>query len=152
LPLSQADPVDGLVDAGAVNVRPVSVQTGAAVNHIIADQHSMLFVHAPSEVVLPVANGERRFEGGCAFIEGAYTSGRTDGAEFSIEALTKGGRWEELWRRTLDPLNDLNDRGFQRFAVEVPVGASQVRLRIAPGENNQANWDWTCWGDLRLLP
>lgn len=152
LPLVHTDKLDELVEAHAVNVRPLSAHSDVALDFVAVGDHALLFAHATSEVVLPVPPGSHRLTGGCGFLEGAYTAGRTDGADFSVEALLRDGTAIRLLQRSLDPIARASDRGFQPFGVDVPAGATQLRLRIGPGARGDGSWDWTYWGDLQVLP
>lgn len=152
LTLKRAELLQALVDAHAVNVRPLSVRSDTAVDWVHANGHALLFAHAPSEVILPVSENVRRLTGGCGIMEGAYTTGATDGADFSIEARLPDGGWRLLWERRLAPTAVAADRGFQPFNVEIPQGATELRLRIGSGGQDNASWDWTYWGDLKVRP
>jgi hypothetical protein len=148
LPVTRADPLDVFVDTRAVNVRPLVVRS-STVSSTTSEGHPVIFAHAGSEIVLP-ADGARELGGGCGFMEGAYLQGKTDGADFTIEALLGDGTQTLIWQRTLDPVARPADRGFQPFRVALPPGTTRVRLRIAPGANGRSDWDWTYWGELAV--
>lgn len=151
IPLARADPLDRFVDSQAVNVRPVSIKA-AALDAVALEDHALIFAHAPSEIVLPVADDIRTFSGGCGFMPGAYNHGQTDGADFRIDAVAANGANTTVWHRSLDPLNRKTDQGFQSFSVAIPAGSTHLRLVIDPGSRGNSDWDWTFWGDLRLAP
>ena len=153
LPLKHVPLLDTLVEVGAVNVRPLSADAGATIGRLQVDGHALIFAHAPSEVILPVAGDVRHFSGGYGLVEGAYTApNSTDGADFSVEAGRADGTWQTLWQRTLEPTTQVEDRGFRPFNLDVPAGATRLRLKIGAGKRNDLSWDWTFWGDLKLLP
>jgi hypothetical protein len=146
-PVARSDPLDIYVDTRAVNVRPLSVRSGLAVSSTSSQGHPVIFAHVPSEIVLP-AEDARELSGGCGFMEGAYLQGKTDGADFTVEALLGDGSEKLVWQRTLDPIARPADRGFQSFHVTLPAGTARVRLRIGPGASGRSDWDWTYWGEL----
>lgn len=153
LSLQQAPLLDTLVEVGAVNVRPLSAEAAASIGRLQIDGHALIFAHAQSEMILPVPAGTGHFSGGCGLLNGAYTApNHTDGADFSVEADMADGARRTLWQRTLEPTTEIGDRGFRSFSFDVPAGATRLRLRIGPGRRNDPSWDWTFWGDLKLLP
>lgn len=152
MPLVHGDRLDDFVEGRAVNLRPLSVRSDVAIDLTGAGKHALLFAHATSEVVLPVSPDLRRLTGGCGFMESAYLSGQTDGADFQVEARLVDGATVNLLQRSLQPITRAQDRGFQPFNLELPAGTVRLSLRITPGARGDTSWDWTYWGDLQLLP
>ncbi len=152
LPLTPFDLPQYLVDRGLVSDRPASLQSGIPPRPMVIDGSPVLFLHAPGEMVVPVAVGTRRVILDFGMHEAAYTSGgTTDGVEFGVELVGPDGRAMPLFRRMLEPLTHAADHGIQHAVVELPAGASgSIRLWTRPGPAGNANWDWSYVASLRL--
>jgi hypothetical protein len=137
---------------GVSNVEPRRI-VSAHPWEIRADGTSpRMLLHAPGEIELPVPAGARTLTGDFGIERGAYTGdGRTDGAEFVVEAITTDGRATALWRDTLSPLSNPSDRGRRHFRVELPSApVTGVRILTRPGAAADNSWDWTYLADLRI--
>jgi hypothetical protein len=143
---------EGFVSLGVASVEPRRITSVYQWTLRSDDGGRHLFLHAPGEIELPVPAGARWFSGAFGIEAGAYTGeGRTDGAEFVVEAVDAAGTATVLWRHSLAPLTDPRHRGRQRFRVELPGGAvTAVRVRTEPGTAGNGNWDWTYLAELRF--
>jgi hypothetical protein len=110
--------------------------------------------HAPSRLATSVPAGATTLLGGFGIYEGAYADPRpraTDGAEFLIEHVAPDGRRTELLRRLLDPSAVAADRGLQEYDLDLPPPpAGQIVFTVNPGPNNNHDYDWSYWYDLRF--
>lgn len=114
---------------------------------------SFLLVHPTGEVRFEIPAGAIAASGEFAFHPQAYLAGATDGVEFQVEYVPSGASASPttLFRRTLEPVAALGDRGIQRFRVELPVGAEgQLVLRTLPGAKGNVNWDWVGWSNIQF--
>lgn len=152
LPLKEVDPMQSLLDAQITNVSPISVSSEAVrvQDFMLRPHQAALIVHAPGEMTFQPPAEMRRLTGEFGFVEAAYTTGQTDGAEFVIEADIPGAGKTVLWRRALDPRGVASDRGIHPFEIALPAGVSRLTLRTLPGKRNE--WDWTYWSALRFAP
>jgi hypothetical protein len=111
-----------------------------------------LLLHAPGEIALRPPPGRRRFTGEFGIFDGAYTDGRTDGVEFSISIIRRGGAGveERVWSVLLEPLTHPADRGTHRFAVDLPDDTARVVARTGVGPAGNNAWDWSYLSRLRF--
>ena len=113
----------------------------------------VLFAHPPSTLEFLVSPATRRLKGGYGFIARAYQDGNaTDGAEFIIEWVDRGGKTTQLSHRLLRPVTVTADRGEQAFDLALPAGGGRLLLRITPGPANNLSFDWTYWTDVVFSP
>lgn len=85
------------------------------------------------------------------FRDGAYQNGgNTNGATFSVIATPPNETPEVLFRRTLRPVQNNEDRGDQRVDVELPALAPGSELKVVIDPDGSHAWDWTYVTDLRL--
>ena len=82
---------------------------------------------------------------------GTYTDGgRTDGAMF-LAYWTDGKDRIELFRRYLDPVEKIGDRGLQDFRGDLSgLSGGRLILEIQNGPNNNPSWDWTAWSNIKV--
>jgi hypothetical protein len=52
----------------------------------------------------------------------------------------------------LDPIGNVQHRGFQPLDIEIPPDAQRLRLHIGQGPKGSGSYDWTYWADLQILP
>lgn len=102
-------------------------------------------VHPPFHVEFPCPPQARRvlFAGG--LMPGAYTGdGRTDGVEFSLDALRPDGTRQRLWQRLIDPRAQAADRGLVTAEIPLPPLPPGTRLLLATaaGPHGDLGWDW----------
>lgn len=116
------------------------------------DQQEVLLAHPDSSLEFTLHAHDRQFRGHFGLLDGAYENGNaTDGVDFEIEHVPANGRPRILWRRHLAPLTQAQDRGPQKFIIELPQPASGrliLRTQNRPGDN--AAWDWCYWTNLRF--
>lgn len=124
---------------------PVSYQALNPPNADLIDKRPVMIMHAPSEMIFDVPSGATELHGAYGFIPGAYSNGgKTNGAQFVIYADAPGGP-VVLHERYLDPVTKMNDRGLQKFSVQIPPKTQRLFLRINPGPFGEYAFDWTGW-------
>ena len=114
---------------------------------------SFLLVHPQGEVRFDIPTGATAASGEFGFHPQAHLVGATDGVEFQVEYVPSGASAlpTTLLQRTLRPFTVVNDRGIQRFRVELPVGGEgQLVLRTLPGANGNLKWDWAGWSNIQI--
>ncbi len=152
LPLHPADPLVRVLSSGIANRQPRSVHSDVNKLFFTLGDHEAFLVHARGELEFD-AGDDRTVTGSFGLAEGAYTNGnKTDGAEFVLEAIASDGTKSEAWRKRLDPIANPADRGEQSFTARLPKDTVRVILRTLPGPNNNTDWDWTYWSQLRFAP
>ncbi|RME67519.1 MAG: hypothetical protein D6781_13020, partial [Verrucomicrobia bacterium] len=119
-PVRFADLGDLLVLNGITDRKPTHIEARFPARIIKGPLWSEVEVHAPGEISFE-AEGARFVSGNFRIREGAYTGeGKTDGAEFVIEAVRADGTSDVVFYRFLQPLSHPEDRGMQDFLVELP--------------------------------
>jgi hypothetical protein len=110
-----------------------------------------MVMHAPSEMVFEIPAGASIISGKHGFVPGAYTNGgKTNGADF-IVAWSDGRDMIEIYRRRLEPLKTVEDRGLLSFQLDISkFKGGKLYLRTGVGEFNDAGWDWTAWTDIEI--
>jgi len=81
----------------------------------------------------------------------AQNDSHTDGVDLIVELTDESGHvTRPLFSRRLEPFNHPTHRGPQRATVEIPADApgTRLQLRLDPGPNNDASWDWVWLSDL----
>jgi hypothetical protein len=97
-----------------------------------------LLAHAPRKITIPVENA-RSATVQFGLRDGAWTTGKTDGACF--RASTDAG--VTLWERCLDPLRREQDRGPQKATFAIPPDQARIVLETLCAAD--CSWDWTYW-------
>lgn len=129
---------------------PISYEALNPPNEDKIDNHAVMVMHAPSQMVFEVPAGTTMVQGDFGFVAGAYSNGgRTDGAQFTIY-WTDGSDRVVLHERYLDPLTRLNDRGLQHFSVRLPKASGHVIMKVGPGQFNDYSFDWTGWTGIEF--
>lgn len=117
----------------------------------LIDTKEVMVMHAPSEMVFDLPEGATTLSGKFGYVAGAYTEGgKTNGGDFVI-AWSDGRNTAEIYRRRLDPLNKVEDRGLFGFQLDLtPYHGGRLYLRTGPGAFNDPGWDWTGWTDIEI--
>jgi len=123
-------------------------------NYLGEGGETVLFAHAPSQVVFPLEAGARRLEGTIGIVSGAYTDkGKTDGVVFVVELESSDGARRGIFRRYLNPRDNPGDRGGVPFTVDLPeLPAGRLILRTECAPSGRLDFAWSYWGRLQLTP
>jgi hypothetical protein len=135
----------------AVLYEPAPDRIEAAHPPYVVNVHGLegFLVQAPSRLEFDLPAGDHRLTA----LYGLHPQAneRSDGAVFSVEVEHGGGRIETLARRTLDPRQQLGDRGPKRFEFaftsEEPCTLVLAASAGAAGSNAG---DWTWWNRIRV--
>lgn len=128
------------------NRTPESVEAGYSFIVSVADGDDLLMLHAPAAMTFVLDGTETRLRFGFGFNPGAHSGeGQTDGAAFIVEHESPGQAPAVIFRRHLQPLGVEADRGEQSAELALPAirAGDRLHLRIDPGPNENAAWDWT---------
>lgn len=130
---------------------PLTYEAQTPVSEAIIDGTPVMVMHARSEMTFNIKAGSTRVSGGFGMLPGTYTKGgNSDGAEFAVY-WSNGGERVELFKRFLDPMHQMRDRGLQRFDIALPPQpGGRLFLVVKPGPNNNHSWDWTAWTDIEI--
>jgi hypothetical protein len=132
---------------------PISSQAMYPLSVIETDGREVLNAHPPSTLEFQIDFPATKAHGTFGLASGSYTNGnRTDGAEFIVEWMGADGKLRTLFKRHLQPLTQADDRGLQKFDVDLPQGGGRLMLRITNGPAGDIAWDWAYWGGLRFTP
>lgn len=119
----------------------------------IVDNHQVLLLQTPATM-------EWLFDDRYSFVTmkfgfdpTAYEKGTTNGAALILYLFDHGLK-KEVFRRTLDPIHRVTDRGPQETTVTIPTHSPDARLILVsdPGEFGDASWDWVYLGKFVLGP
>ncbi len=131
----------------------VVITTEFDVHDRTIDDIPMMLIHAPGSMSTVIPQYATRFQIFYGFPSDAYvdTHEPTDGAVFRFELLN-GSERTLLYERHLDPANNPEDRGVQKFEAQLPEdlpAKATVIFSTQPGES--ARRDWTCWSTPEFL-
>jgi hypothetical protein len=151
LPLSR--PSDRwLQELGIIDRTTASIESVAPPVVFDLPEGNALLLHAPGQIKFQRPIGAVRFSGNFGIKRGAYTGeGHTAGVDFEVLLVRPDGGEVALWRRYLDPVARAEDRGMQRFVVDLPAGMQGVvalRTRAGPSQDNR--WGWSYVSGLRF--
>jgi hypothetical protein len=110
------------------------------------DDRFVLGFHTPSRAVFPLEGTERELTMTFGIEANAYTEDRaTDGVTFIVELNPPGSPAKTVFKRHLDPLKVMSDRGPQTELVLLPTFplGSKLTLRADPGPTGNNAWDWS---------
>ncbi|MBS0662184.1 MAG: hypothetical protein JSR48_02895 [Verrucomicrobia bacterium] len=126
------------------NVAPDEVTGDYCGSLGLADGRTVFMLNAPGSLAFRLDGHARVLSFRAGLVEGAYTEGNTDGADFVVELRHADGRSEELGRRRLRPKSVAADRGPQALTVTLPAPAAGDRLvlRTTAGPGADYAWDW----------
>jgi hypothetical protein len=111
----------------------------------------VMLAHPPMSLEFAVGAETRRLIGAFGMVANAYANANTtDGAEFLVEWLDANNATTTLFRRHLQPKDNVEDRGEQQFNIALPPGPGRLILRTTPGPANNIAFDWTYWTDVKF--
>lgn len=115
------------------------------------DGHDVAILHAPSLLTFNLPADAKSISGMFGFMPETYTGkGNTNGARF-IVYWSNGSERKDLFQRFLNPISVQEDRGLQRFNVDLTsLSGGQLFLEIHPGPYNDIGWDWTAWTGIKI--
>jgi hypothetical protein len=115
------------------------------------DGTDVMVMHAPSEMIFDLPANATTLSGRHGYVAGAYTdSGKTNGGDFVI-TWSDGRNSIEIYRRFLNPLTKVEDRGLLSFQLDLtPYKGGRLYFRTLPGPFNDKGWDWTAWTDIEV--
>lgn len=134
-------------------IRTSSLTGNEAFGGPAADVGLKISAHAPSRLQLTRDVRARWLRGAFGIERGANekSESSTDGASFQIFFKPDGGERQLLFRRDLNPRDQVADRGPQLFSVDLPGEMSGViELHTAGGPNSNNSFDWAYWSFLRV--
>ncbi len=130
---------------------PITYESQSPVSAAVIDEEPVMVLHARSEMTFNLRDGAHRARGSFGMLVGTYTDGgNTDGAEFQV-LWSNGADRIELFRRYLDPVKQVKDRGLHHFDVAIPSQpGGRLFLRVNPGPKGNFSWDWTAWTGIEI--
>jgi hypothetical protein len=130
---------------------PLAYEAQTPVSEATIDNEPVIVMHARSEMTFNIKEGAQRVRGAFGMLPGTYTKGgNTDGAEFVVY-WSDGGERLELFKRYLDPVHEMKDRGLQHFDVALPQRpGGRLFLDVKPGPAGNHSWDWTAWTGIEI--
>jgi len=130
---------------------PVQYESHTPLSEGVIDSQQVAVMHAPSEMAFDMPREPHQASGNFGFLTGTFTNGGdTNGAEFVVY-WANGTETTELFRRFLDPVNVISDRGLQEFKVDLTaLKGGRLYLRIEAGPNGNFAWDWTAWTNVEI--
>jgi hypothetical protein len=105
------------------------------------------FAHAPSRVVYDCPADLRAITFGYELPQNAYVDEngtiRSDGVAAIVEFDDGSPNVTQLYYRSIDPAAVATDRGRIRARVELPGRPGRLIIRLTPGSQNSASFDWS---------
>jgi hypothetical protein len=120
---------------------------------VAVDGATRLQLPPPAALHYELQGIERRLAFEYGLRPGAYNrGGRTDGAVFEVELEHPGEPRHTLFRRQLQPLARVTDRGPQQLDLALPPlhRGDRLTLRIDAGPAGNSAWDWTYIAAFKL--
>ena len=116
------------------------------------DSERNTLAHAPSRLARPLPEGAQTLSAEFGLFEGAYERENegTDGVGFEVWVTNAEGVAQRLYARFLNPRKDAADRGRQALHVDLPLGATELELKITSGPADDNAFDWSYWRNIRL--
>jgi hypothetical protein len=130
---------------------PFQYDAHTPISRATIDGRPVVVLHAPSEMIFNLPANPQSVSGAFGLLPGTYSNGgNTNGAEFVVHWIN-GAESTELYRRYLDPVNVVADRGLHDFNVDLSkLKGGRLFLRIEPGPFGNFAWDWTCWTGIEI--
>jgi hypothetical protein len=130
---------------------PIQFEAHVSTSESVVDGREVIVLHAPSQMVFDLPRKAREASGSFGLLPGAYSEGgNTNGAEFVV-VWSNGTESEELFRRYLNPVSEVDDRGLKDFKVDLSrYTGGRLYLRVEPGPYGNFAWDWTCWSGIEI--
>lgn len=130
---------------------PVSYTSLNPVAEGSIDGRDVAILHAPSQMIFEMPKDARWVTGRFGMMPGTYSDGgNTDGALFLVY-WTDGKDRIELFKRYLDPVQQVGDRGLQEFRGKLSgLSGGRLILEIQNGPNDNPSWDWTAWTNIKV--
>jgi hypothetical protein len=139
----------------AVQWPAAALPSGSRSRHAIidldVDDRTVCSVRPPGELRFEVPPGAHALSGQFGIHPRACAVGTRVSARFTVELVARNGRVDILFDRTLDPLSEEKDRGFQSFSVSLPhrpAGDLVLRTSVVPGADPERTWSF--WSDLKF--
>src|SRR5262249_2530203 len=107
-----------------------------------------LLAHPPSKIVATIRTG-KALTGEIGFFDDAWRKGEPRPVTFSV-SMIKHGSNEILFQRTLDPAVKPEDRGPQRFSIDLRAASSTDPIELQFDTYPATSWGWTYWSNLHL--
>lgn len=118
--------------------------------------HLVLDAHATSSFKLTQNGTVTKLKLCYGIQDGAWSSGgQTDGVEFSLEyqPLNRENGYV-LWKKYLDPLHKVKDRGEKCHQISLNKSKSQGvgNFYVTTKTGATDSWDWAYWSDVLMIP
>lgn len=133
--------------------RPIAYESHTPFSVAQIDGKNVAIMHAPSLMTFNLPPGAKYISGLFGYMPQTYTGdGKTNGGVFTVY-WSNGLARKDLFRRYLNPLTIIADRGLQPFKVDLSgIGGGSIYLQVEPGPYNDLGWDWTGWTDIYIAP
>lgn len=131
---------------------PIAYEAHTGLSEQPVDGRDLAILHAPSLMTFDLPpEGATEITGLFGFLPNAYQNGgKTNGAEFSIY-WQDGPNRVDLFKRYLDPVPKLEDRGLHPFKIKLEgLNGGRLYFRIGTGPYNDNGWDWTGWTGIQI--
>lgn len=112
-------------------------------------------LHAPGSITWDLAADDQQLIFSYGMMPQTHLgAGNTDGVEVNVEVLWPPADGRILFKRMLRPLTSPADRGMQRARVYLPPhqAGAQLRIRIHPGPDHNANYDQAYVTRVQIKP
>jgi len=132
---------------------PTRVQVPFGLDSAYIDSRRAFIAHSLTRLWFSPARTTTHVFAEFGIAEDAYTrtGGRTDGVEFVILEKKSGAADHLLFKRFLDPVHRLGDRGAQRIDLTTSIAPeSEIVFETQPGPAGDFSYDWAYWGKIRL--
>ncbi|HYC70222.1 MAG TPA: hypothetical protein VEB66_03385 [Opitutaceae bacterium] len=111
-------------------------------------------LHAPGSATWDLRPGDQQVIFSYGMMPRTWLEGDTDGVEFNVEVLWPPNDGRILFQHVVRPRTTPADQGMQRARVFLPPyrAGAQLRVRVHPGQDNNANYDQSYITRLQIKP
>jgi len=132
-----------MVPTGVRALRPIVVSK--------VDGERVVVVRPPGELRFELTPYLCSARGRFGMLPVSWAFGGRASVRFVVETITFTGEHHVLFERTLEPVSDERDRGFQTFSVSLPrdvLGFLVLSTCVVEGADTVSSWSY--WNDVRV--
>jgi hypothetical protein len=147
-----ADPkIKSRMGSATFDPMPTAIETLNPTSHREFNGQDVLVLQAPAALRFELATpGAYVLSAIYGLVPEAYSKYTSDGVSMSA-LLEQGPAKRILFRRFVDPIHRVSDRGIQNLGLQfTTTEPATLYLYTNPGIHNDPSFDWAFWGAVRI--